>query len=112
MLPLKEALPFLVLDLEAALAHLGRGRVADQLRAAMIERWTYDENADTAYVHFRASSTPDGAASAGETVSVYDELGINLDTDSQGRLTGMEIQGAGAFVALLEAGQGSPPARG
>ena len=102
MMKLEEALPFLVLDLEAALAHLGRGNLATQLREVMIERWTYDENADTAYVHFRASSTPDGAASAGETVSVYYELGINLDTDSQGRLTGMEIQGAGAIVTQLE----------
>ena len=102
MILLKEALPILVLDLESALAHLGRGKVADQLRAVMIERWTYDENADTAYVHFRPTSAPDGAARTGETVSVYDELGINLDTDSQGRLTGMEIQGAGAIVTQLE----------
>ena len=99
---LKEALPYLVLDLESALAHLGRGNVADQLRDVMIERWTYDEDADTAYVHFRPPSGPDSAAPAGETVSVYDELGINLDTDSRGRVTGMEIQGASAIVALLE----------
>lgn len=111
MILLTVALPILVLDLEAALAHLGRGRVADQLRAVMIERWTYDENADTAYLHFRPSSAPEGASRTGETVSVYDELGINLDTDSQGRLTGMEIQGASAIVALLEA-HGSPTARG
>lgn len=111
MFLLTEALPILVLDLEAALAHLGRGRIADQLRKVMIERWTYDEHADTAYVHFRPPSAHDGATPAGETVSVYDELGINLDTDNQGRLTGMEILGASAIVAQLEA-HGSPPARG
>ena len=112
MILLKEALPILVLDLESALAHLGRGNLADQLRAVMIERWTYDENADTAYVHFRPASAQDGAARTGETVSVFDDLGINLDTDSRGRLTGMEIQGAGTIVAQLEEGHGSPPARG
>ena len=104
MILLAEALPILVLDLESALAHLGRGKVADQLRAVMIEHWTYDENADTAYVHFRAASAPEGAARTGETVSLYDELGINLDTDSRGRLTGMEILGGRAIVSQLEAG--------
>jgi uncharacterized protein YuzE len=102
MVKLGEALPFLVLDLEAALAHLGRGKVALQLRDVVIERWTYDEHADAAYVHFRRPSAAEGAAPAGETVSVFDELGINLDTDSQGRLTGMEIQGASAIIAQLE----------
>ena len=109
MILLTEALPILVLDLESALAHLGRGRIADQLRKVMIERWTYDEHADTAYVHFRPSSAPDGATPAGETVSVYDELGINLDTDNQGRLTGMEILGASAIFAMMEQYAISPP---
>lgn len=107
--PLRLALPFLVLDLEAALAHLGRGNVAVQLREVMIERWTYDELADAAYVHFCPPSRAGGAPPAGETVSVFDELGINLDTDSQGRLIGMEIQGASATVALLEQAATSRP---
>ncbi len=106
---LEDALPFLVLDLEAALAHLGRGRVAVQLRDVVIERWTYDEHADAGYVHFRPQAAPGVGPPAGETISVFDELGINLDTDSQGRLTGMEIQGAGAIVALLEQAATSPP---
>ena len=109
MTRLKEALPFLVLDLEAALAHLGRGAVADQLRNVTIERWTYDEHADAAYVHFGKPATPGGGQPSGETVSVFDELGINLDTDSQGRLIGMEIQGAGAVIAQLERAAIWPP---
>ena len=107
---LKEALPYLVLDLESALAHLGRGIVADQLREITIERWTYDELADAAYLHLRSPAVPGGAEDrsagepAGETVSVYDELGINLDTDSRGNITGMEILGGKAIIAQLERG--------
>jgi len=99
MAKLNDALPLLVLELESALAHLGRGKLAVQLREATIERWTYDEDSDVAYVHFRP--LPEGAP-LGEVVSLYDELGVNLDIDSQGRLTGMEILGASATVAQLE----------
>jgi len=105
MLTLNEALPYLVLDLESALAHLGRGKVAAQLRAVTIERWTYDADADAVYLHLRpagAAELPAGAHNAGETVSVFDELGVNLDTDSQGRLTGMEIFGGETIVAQLQ----------
>jgi len=107
MVSLKAALPFLALDVEYALVNIGRGDVVNQLREAIIERWTYDEAVDAAYLHLRA---PDGAhdtraaPSPGEAVSVYDELGITLDTDGQGRLTGMEIMGGKAIVAQLEAG--------
>ena len=104
MMLLKEALPYLVLDLESALAHLGRGTLAEQLRQVTIERWTYDELADAAYLHLRAPRAPGAATSPGETVSVYDELGINLDIDSQGCLTGMEILGGKAIIAQLERG--------
>ena len=101
MILLKEALPLLVLDLESALVHVGRGDVVDQLREATIERWTYDAHSDSAYLHLKSPRGP-AEAEAGETVSVYDELGINLDTDSQGRLTGMDILGGKAIVAQLE----------
>jgi uncharacterized protein YuzE len=108
MTALKEALPYLVLDLESALVHIGRGDVSDQLRHATIERWTYDEIADTAYLHLRIPQAPGTAdesksgESPGETVSIYDELGINLDTDSRGRLTGMEILDGRTVIAQLE----------
>ena len=105
MVTLKEALPYLVLDLESALAHIGRGDVVAQLREATIERWTYDEHADAAYLHLRSprsANEPGAVETPGETVSVYDELGINLDTDGEGRLTGMDILGGKAIVAQLE----------
>jgi len=108
---LLQALPFLVLDLESALAHLGRGKLAGQLRAAVIDGWSYDAHADSAYLRLGSPSMPgaaDRSASAqpGEAVSVFDELGITLDTDASGRLTGMEITEAKAIVAQLESGTG------
>ena len=109
MMLLKEALPYLVLDLESALAHLGRGNVADQLREVTIERWTYDEISDVAYLHLRSPRAAGAAETPGETVSVYDELGIDLDTDSRGCLTGMEILGGKAVVAQLERGTATSP---
>jgi uncharacterized protein YuzE len=102
MVALKEALPYLLLDLESALVHIGRGDVVAQLRVATIERWTYDEHADAAYLHLQSPRRPAAAESPGETVSVYDELGINLETDGEGRLTGMDILGGKAIVAQLE----------
>jgi uncharacterized protein YuzE len=115
MTPLKEALPYLVLDLESALVHIGRGDVSDQLRRATIERWTYDEIADAAYLHLRVPQSPgavdesSAGEAPGETVSVYDELGINLDTDSQGRLTGMEILGGRSVIAQLDRDAATSP---
>jgi uncharacterized protein YuzE len=105
---LKETLPYLVLDLESALAHLGRGALADQLGRATIERWTYDENSGAAYLFILVSPAPgtddNGGATAppGETVSVYDELGINIDTDSQGRVTCIEILDGRSIAAQLD----------
>lgn len=106
MVALKEALPFLLLDLESALVHIGRGDVLAQLRVATIQRWSYDELADAAYLHFTAQER-DAVGSSGEIVSVYDELGINLETDSRGCLTGMEILGGRPIIAQLE--QGNQP---
>lgn len=102
MVMLKEALPYLVLDLESALAHLGRGGIAVQLREVTLERWTYDEHSDVAYLHLRSPHAPEVAQEPGETVSVFDELGVNLATDTQGRLTGMEILAGSAIVAQLK----------
>lgn len=102
MMLLNEMLPYLVLDLESALAHLGRGNVANQLREVTIERWTYDEPSGVAYLHLRSPRAAGAAETTGETVSLYDELGINLDTDGQGCLTGIEILAGHAIIAQLE----------
>ena len=104
---LVEAVPIMVLDLEGALLRIGRGDVVDQLRKVSLERWTYDETADAAYLHVCSPRNLDSAdenivgEKRGETVSLYDELGINLDLDDQKRLTGVEILGAGYLVEQL-----------
>ena len=94
------ALPELVSDIENALIRIGRGDVADQLREAHLERWTYDEFADAGYLYLTLPRAP-GAADQnvvgvkhGETLCPSDDLAVNLDLDSHRRLTGIELLGA------------------
>jgi uncharacterized protein YuzE len=81
---LADALPELVSDMEIALLHLGRGDLVDQLKHALLERWTYDDFADTTYLTLRGETYA-------ERLSLYDELGVNVDTDDRGQLCGIEI---------------------
>ena len=88
MVKLREALPDLVLDLEGALLPIGRGDLVRQLNEATLERWTYDEFSDTAYLFLTSESLERTHL---DVLSLYDELGINLETDGRGKLCGLEI---------------------
>ena len=103
---LAQALPDFVRDAEAALLRIGRGDIVDQLREVEVEKWTYDDFADAAYLYLkspRIAAQRTGIRRQAETVAVYDEVEINLDTDEHGRLARIEILGARAMVPQLEA---------
>jgi len=91
---LVDVLPDLVLSLESPLAHLGRGELIGQLRQAVILDWSYDDHANTTTVRF-------SAAEPGELLSLYDEAGVNLETDSEGRLCRMEVLEGKAIAEQL-----------
>ena len=101
MRPMKlaDALPDLVTDLESALARLGRPDLVRQLPRLAIERWRYDECADTTYLELAAAGTPEA-----ERLSLYDELGVNVDLDRAGRVVGLEILEGSHVASLLAAG--------
>jgi hypothetical protein len=85
---LVDALPELVSDMENALLQLGRGDLLQQVKEASLERWTYDDFSDTAYLYL----TPEPIERLRlEIFSLYDECGVNLETDGRGRLCGLEI---------------------
>jgi len=93
-----DALPELVADLESALVHLGRPDIARQLYQVPVERWSYDDFSDTTYLNLVA---PD--ASGAERLSLYDELGVNVDMDEHGRVVGLEILDGSPIASLLAA---------
>ena len=95
---LAEALPDLVLDLETPLLQLGRGDLLQQLHEATLERWTYDDFSDTAYLFLTSEALERRNL---DVLSLYDEAGVNLETDGRGKLCGLEIMDGKRITSRL-----------
>ena len=89
-----------MLDLEGALLPIGRGDLVRQLNEATLERWTYDDFSDTAYLFLTTESLERMHL---DVLSLYDEVGVNLETDGRGKLCGLEILEGKALASRLEA---------
>jgi GNAT superfamily N-acetyltransferase len=92
-------LPELAGDIEASLVHLGRGDLADQVRAAPLESWARDTFAQVTdlFVQPVAAGAPPG-----EIFALTDEIGVSLELDGSGRLARIEVAGYEPILARLE----------
>jgi uncharacterized protein YuzE len=98
-LKLTQLLPDLVSDLESALVHLGRGDLVEQIQEATLVRWSYDDFADATYLQLSAAPVDMMHV---ERLSLYDELGVNVDTYDGGRVCGIEILDGKRIAAQLK----------
>src|SRR5258706_16473893 len=105
---LPDTLPDLELAMAGALLHIGRGDIVDQLRVASIERWEYDEFADVASIFVTPGDAPSAPRPGmrAETVSIYDEAGVIIETDKLGPVQAVRVR---AGKELSPRPEGRPP---
>ena len=93
---LRNKLPDVVASISAALLHIGRGSVVDQLQDVELVRWTYDDFADAVYLYVQ-----DGPeAEAAEIVVPLDD--VSLELDAKQRIFRIEVLGGRDLLPRLE----------
>jgi hypothetical protein len=88
---LAQTLPELAGDIIGALVRQGRGDVADQVPHLTLRSWTFDDFAQSTYLD--VAETPRDENPVRDVISLYDEIGVNLELDARGRLVGLEVVG-------------------
>jgi hypothetical protein len=101
---LAETLPELLADIDRALLNLGRGDLVDQLRAASLMSWSRDDFAQLTLLRLVAAPARDGEFQ--QTLSLFDDIGVNLEMDGLGRVALIEVSGYEDVLARLH-----PPSR-
>ena len=104
MTALLSVVPEFVAEVGAALSSAGRGELAPQVEAGIIERYTYDPDADAGYIYL-ARPRPSShfaklAAPVRETLPFDD--GFNVDVDHEGHLFGIELLGRSEVFSKLK----------
>jgi GNAT superfamily N-acetyltransferase len=84
-------LPELAADIQGALVQIGRGDLADQVRAAPVLAMSRDDFARA--VILEVQPEPEAASGPGDIVSLHDEIGVGLELDAAGRLARIEVSG-------------------
>jgi hypothetical protein len=104
---LVEALPEFSAELQACLSSVGREDIGCQVPEVELERYTYDDSIDAAYVYVQSPRILNAVEvniiglKHGETIPVEHRYSVNVDTDNFGRLRGIELLNGGDVVAKL-----------
>lgn len=104
MSALLRLVPEFVAEVGAALTSVGRGNLAPQLEAGIIDRFTYDPEIDAGYIYL-VCPRPSWyfeklAAPVAETLPFDD--GFNVDIDHDGNVFGIELLGRPEVFAKLK----------
>jgi hypothetical protein len=106
MARLVDIAPNFVSELESALESEGHGHLKPQVRAAEIDRCTYDKSVNAGYIYLRreegGGEIPRPATLVAETAPFL-HVGFNVDLDHNGDVLGIELLGRDDIFSKLRA---------